>query len=672
MYNEKTFRELKQRIIALEREISNHKQTEKILREKSDLYQKLLNNSKIVTYRREPSGQFPITFISENIFKLCGYQKETLTDDPQFWSDRIHPDDKQQVFSDMAYLLEKGCCSHDYRFLHGDGMYRWVHDELVLIRNKEGRPVDILGNCLDISDLQKTKEAVDKTLLLLKASVETLKGVIIFAIDTEYRYLFFNEVHRKGMRDAYGTEIAVGKNILDCIAKNFDRQKAKTDFDRALAGENHISIHEYGEILKAYYEIIFNPIVNDKGDIIGTITIATDITERMRTERSLRQIEKIESLKCMAGAIAHRFNNQLGVVMGNLELTLSGLQTDFTLRNNIQKALEAARCSAETSGLMLVYLGQSTVAGELIDLSDVCSRYLPTLDASITDTVIFETDFMDAGPIVLASASQMQQVIVNLIRNAVEAMGSNDEKKIILTTGTILPHDLPKSHLVPPDFKPTANRYAYLEITDSGTGIAEEHLDKLFDPFFSTRFPGRGLGLAVLLGIITQWDGAVHVDSKTGGGASFRVFLPLQGSEAIPLAPEAAPIRLVDRPMHSVLLVEDEDTVREMFEKLLEHLGYSVHSAKNGAGAIAFFEQHQNEVGCVITDLTMPDMNGWALIAALRGIDPDIPIILASGYDETDVMGGRQSERPQVFLHKPFMLNDLNAALRKAMDKSLS
>ncbi len=383
--------------------------------------------------------------------------------------------------------------------------------------------------------------------------------------------------------------------------------------------------------------------------------------EKRALEEQLWRARKAESLGRMAGAIAHNFNNQLYVVIANLEMTLDDLPGDAPRRENIAEALQAARCSAETSRLMLTCLGQNMGKGEPIDLSDVCRRNLPSLRGVITDGITLETGLMDAGPVVRASPAQMQQILTHLITNAVEAIGDSGGK-IMLATGILPADDISESSLALPGWKPDKNSYACLEVTDSGCGIAKDDLDKIFDPFFTTKFTGRGLGLAMVLGIVRHWNGVLGVESGKGKGTTLRVFFPLT-DDAVPSVPQKDTAVKQIPAVRSVLLVDDKDTVRKMAGLMLKRLGHPVIAASGGTEAIGLFNRHRDEIGCVITDLTMPGMDGWETIAALRRIDPDIPIILVSGYDEADVLGREQSERPQAFLHKPYTKIDLKAAL---------
>lgn len=397
------------------------------------------------------------------------------------------------------------------------------------------------------------------------------------------------------------------------------------------------------------------------------LTVCRDITERQRAEEQARYLQKAESLTRMAGAIAHHFNNQLSVVMGNLELYLDALSKAAANRKFLTAAMQASRKAAEVSGLMLTYLGQGIGRSQPIDISEICRRHLPILQAEIPEHIALETDFPPSGPIAPGDPDQMRILLVHLLLNAVEAIGEQ-AGAIRLTTGVIERADLPETIHAPADWEPSEERYAFLAVSDTGCGIDPADMGKLFDPFFTTKFTGRGLGLPVVRGVVKSWGGAVGAESRVGCGSRFRLFLPLlEGA----VRREASARFAAPAPEMAnggvVLLVDDQETVRKMGETMLRRLGFAVRLAESGVVALDLFRRDPAPIGCVITDLTMPGMDGWETLAALREIRPGVPVILASGYDKSWVMKSDAAERPQAFLQKPYAKADLERALRQAL-----
>ena len=405
----------------------------------------------------------------------------------------------------------------------------------------------------------------------------------------------------------------------------------------------------------------------------------SDITESKRAEEERaklevqnRQLQKAEGLGRMAAAIAHHFNNHLTAVMGNLELSLDDLPRDGQAAGRVADAWRAARDAANVSKLMLTYLGQTPARHEPLDLSDLCRGSLPALRSTLPKDIVIETDLPAAGPTVSANANQLRQALTNLVTNAWEA-GGDAHSAIQLSVKTVSPADISASHRFPIDWFPHAHAYACLEIVDAGSGIADKDVEKLFDPFFSSKFAGRGLGLPVVLGIVRQHGGAVTVETDPGRGSIFRVFLPVS-DQAVLRPPEQASQSPESGGGGTMLLVEDEPMVRKMSEAVLRSLGFAVLVAQDGVEAVEIFRHHAREVRFVICDLTMPRMNGWETLAALRGLAPGIPVILASGYDEAHVMAGDHPELPQAFLSKPYQLHGLRDAIGRALvhEKKLS
>ena len=398
--------------------------------------------------------------------------------------------------------------------------------------------------------------------------------------------------------------------------------------------------------------------------------------EKAELEAQNRQLQKADSLGRMAGAIAHHFNNQLYAVMGNLEMAMDDLPLGVNSNESLVSAMQAARKAADVSRLMLTYLGQTSGKQEPIDLSEACRTTLTLLQAAAPKGMLLKADFPSSGPIIHADSGQMHQILTNLITNAWESI-SNNRGSIGMTVKTVSHADIPALECLPIDWQPKEIVYACLEVSDNGCGISNKDIENIFDPFFTTKFTGRGLGLSVVMGIVKAHGGGVTVESEPGQGSIFRIFLPVSTEEppcrhdlhtisgALQTGKAEKASKIEGGGM--VLLIEDEEQVRNMANIMLTRLGYTVLEAKDGIEALDIFLKHQDEIRCVLSDLTMPRMNGWETLAALRKLSSDIPVILSSGYDEAHVMAGEHPERPNAFLGKPYQREGLSDTISRVL-----
>ena len=477
----------------------------------------------------------------------------------------------------------------------------------------------------------------------------------------------------------YTAEEALGRNLLDLIIPPEMREGAALAMRKMARDGQAIPAAELTLMRKDGSRVnVFSShvIVQIPGQPQEMFCIDVDLTERRRAEEALRaereklqRLQKTTSLDRMAGAIAHHFNNQLQAVTGYLELAL--LKPEIIPPEVVEvlnQAMRAADKASEVSSLMLTYLGQCPTEQEILDLSSLCRSGLSKLRAALPATVTLDTILPTTGPAILGNATQLQQVLANLITNAWESCAGGPIH-VRVALGMVAASDIPSKHRYPVEFQPLANTYACLSVTDHGSGIVGNTLDSLFDPFFTTKFTGRGLGLPVTLGMVRAHEGAITVESTPGRGSVFRVYLPVVTPVSELPAPTDASAADQGKSVaaRTILLAEDNLEVRTLARATLKQLGYLVIEAKDGAEAVELYRQHRAAIACVLCDLVMPNLDGWATIEALRALCPGLPIILVSGYNEARVMAGEHPQKPQAFLAKPYQINQLRDALAQAM-----
>ncbi len=330
----------------------------------------------------------------------------------------------------------------------------------------------------------------------------------------------------------YSRQELLGKNFSDFTLSQYHQYEFE-QVEKIYRGE--ISGYSFekqyqtkgGKAIWGYLSVTANR--DEQGNIIGFIGTVVDITERKQTEKQLRQLQKSESLGRMAGAVAHHFNNTLTAVIGNLEMAEADLSPELEGFENIIQARAAADQACQMSQLMLTYLGHQRTKSRPLDLSETCLRYLETLRSEIPAGVGLQKVLPIPGPVIHADLNQIEKVIKALVTNAWEAMEKNHLARIKVSTSTVLASEIQKDRRFQVDWKPTAKEYAALRVTDTGRGIPPESMEKLFDPFFSDKFTGRGLGLAVALGMVKAHGGCITVKSTPGAGSCFTVYLPLSG-----------------------------------------------------------------------------------------------------------------------------------------------
>ncbi|SHO51343.1 PAS domain S-box-containing protein [Desulfopila aestuarii DSM 18488] len=400
-------------------------------------------------------------------------------------------------------------------------------------------------------------------------------------------------------------------------------------------------------------------------DVTKSITMKQ---EKEALEKKIRNLEKQKSLERMAGAIVHHFNNKLHVIQVYLQLAMETLPIHNASRYNMAAALDAAEKASEVSKLMLTYLGQAQGRREPLDLAGILRTHYPALKSVLPSNVELEMDLPTNGPTVDTNEGQIQQISMKLVANACEAIGPK-RGTIQLGVKVIPAEEVPVAHRFPRDWEPESLSYARLQVHDNGCGLSTEEIENAFDPFYSTKFTGRGLGLPVVQGLTQAHKGVVAVESSPGVGSTFSVFLPISLENAVGghvLEPETDD-GVIPLSGGKVLVVDDDEVVLEINSRMVSMLGYEVLQARDGAEGIEMFRRHKEEILFVLSDFAMPRKNGLEMASSLREMVPDIPIILASGYSEDLVMGGADEEYPKYFLGKPFTLQELRDIVAVAL-----
>ncbi|MDR3580261.1 MAG: PAS domain S-box protein [Oryzomonas sp.] len=391
--------------------------------------------------------------------------------------------------------------------------------------------------------------------------------------------------------------------------------------------------------------------------------------ERVELERKLLHAQKLESLGVLAGGIAHDFNNLLTAILGNLDLALMRLPQSSPVRTNIEQSMLASRRASDLTRQMLAYSGKGLFELKEIDLNEIVRDNIDLFKAVVPRNVSFAADAESALPPIMADPGQIQQVVMNLITNAVEALGAS-KGVVVLTTGVMTCDDrcIRKSLL---EEKPPPGKYVFIEVSDNGCGMDVETQRRLFEPFFTTKFTGRGLGMAATQGIVRTHLGIILLESSVGEGTTFRILLPAIESSI------TQPVVAIDSPLpgagHSVehkgkiLVVDDEESVRALAAEYVRHFGFEAIEAGDGIEALELYRRHADGIDLVILDLAMPNMDGVSAFFELKKIRPDVRVILSSGYSEQAVAEQFKQEKPVCFIQKPFQLKELEAKITIAM-----
>ncbi len=596
--------------------------------------------------------------------------------------------DPQQVVGSSTRMIYQS--DEDYerygREIH-DQIARQGHASLELhTRHKDGRPLIVLVSGAALDPARSGEEIIFTALDITerKNAEESLR------ISHEYFHTMFNAIDdalfihdaRSGrlldvnqrMAEMYGYAsreevLSMSEDRLFCSQPPYTRADAAKWIRRAHEQGPQTfewqSPHRDGHLF--WTEIKLRQVrLGSEDRIIVTVHDITDRKageeERLNYVRRLQEKQKLESLGMLAGGIAHDFNNLLTAILGNIDLAMLDIPRDSSARADLATAITATRRAADLAQQMLAYSGKGHFVVEALDVETEIRSTAHMLQSSISKNAELHIDVPHDLPAIEADPSQFRQVLMNLVINASEAL-EKQPGTIHIRAGTADGAALDSARIRPREpLEP--GLYVFIEVADTGAGIRSEFLDKIFEPFFSTKFTGRGLGLAAVLGIVRSHKGALQVDSEPGRGTTMRAYFPASARPAADTTRDSVPVQSGWKPRSGlILLVDDEASLRDTACKLLGRLGYQVLCAADGEQAIRLFRTRAGQINGVILDLAMPRMDGIDTLVELRRIRSDIPVAISSGYAELDVLQRFQDPRPDGFIQKPYTLESLRIAL---------
>ncbi len=662
-------------IYAAARDITARRETEDALTENVWLALEAQRVARLGAYVLEiPAGSWTSSPVLDEIFGIDeGYRR-----DVEGWLGIVHAEERQELESYFSgqVVAARQRFDKEYRIVRrGDATERWVHGRGRLFFDAAGRPVRMIGTIQDVTERKHAEQELQRSRSLYHDLVETAQD-LIWQCDTEGRYVYLNGAF----------ETVFGYQLEEMLGRPFtDFQEAaraagdRDEFSRLVAGGT-LRGYETEHLAKdgRRLTLVFNAkaVWDERGTVVGSRGTAYDVTERKRAEedkleleRRLLHAQKLESLGVLAGGIAHDFNNLLMSILGNLDMALLRLSRPEAARASIEQAVSAVRRSAELARQMLAYAGRAPFVIKPLDLNLLVKENAELLRTTVARSISLGLRLADALPRVAADAAQVQQLIMNLITNASEAIGDRPGA-ITLATGVA---DFEATALARTRLAeaPPAGRYVFIEVTDTGAGMDEETQGRVFEPFFSTKFSGRGLGMAVVLGVVRGHGGALFVDSAPGQGTTITALLDArsaQPAEGVERAAPAAPAPSEPRALEgTVLLVDDEDLVRSVVRQLLEHMGLSVLAASDGQEGVELFRRNAERIDCVLLDLSMPRMDGLAALREMTRIRPGVKAILASGYARQDALQRFDGEGLAAFIQKPYGAEELRATLVAVM-----
>jgi len=675
------------RVLGIMRDVTERERARRELRESRRFLESILSNVPGMVFRCHNSRDWKMDFVSPGARDLTGYRPEELLGNRAVaFGDLILADDRQRVWETVQAAVDSAEKSYSlsYRIRHRNGSVRHVWEHGSVIPDGFEDESSIEGIISDVTEIRRTTERYAASQSRLEAIIKSMHD-ILFVFDRRGRFIHYYAP--QDSRLLMSPSEFLGRHYSEVLPGNLaERMDAAFRISRG----GQVSDFEYSLDLgegKRHYMARLSPLV-ENGEFAGVISVSRDITsiveaerQRMKIQEELQRAQKLESMGIMAGGVAHDFNNLLEGIIGQVDLAIAEETDASSLRSRLTRIRNAASRASELSDKMLAYSGKGGKSLQRVDVRGLLQSMERFLNTAVSSDAELTMDLCRDPAWVVGDASQLQQVVLNLVMNASEAVeGSGGRITISLDRMEMNSSDLAATYI---NDELSTGSYVKMTVSDNGCGMDEETVSRAFDPFFTTKFTGRGLGLASVLGIVRGHGGAVSLDSTPGEGSMVAIILPEASeddlsqydsaglsSDAVYVSRTASSSRgPVAESAGRILVVDDERIILETASELLSHMGYGVETASSGEAALELIRSDESGSIClVLLDVTMPGMDGLQTLGAMRKVRPDIEVVVSSGYAKEEIMPRFMEIGVSGFLHKPYSLSKLAEALQKAGD----
>jgi len=646
------------------RDVSDRKQAEKKLQESEEKLRTIIGHSNELFYIH--NTEHVLTYVSPTSKDILGYAPEEMmiewqklvTDNPinqrgiQITEKAIMTGEKQK-----PYLLE---------LKRKDGTLVLLEIDETPVKDTTGKVVSIAGAARDVGEQKQAEKSIQQSEKRFRELFNSISD-LIYTHDLQGHFLSLNPAIEKLI--GYEHDELIGNKISEIMKPEF-APVFESEYIKQLKTQGYlegISIYFKKNGGKAYVEYRSTLVYPDDGEpyVSG---VGRDVSERILSERKLiklqeqlTQAQKMEAIGTLAGGIAHDFNNILFPMFGYLEMMLEDIPKDSPLRSHLVEIFNGAKRARDLIKQILTFSRQSDHERKPLETQRVIKEALKLIKSSLPSTIEISQNIKSCG-LVMSDSTHIHQIVMNLCTNAFHAMEETGGKlTIALKEVELAAEDLKDPAMIP-------GPHVSLTVADTGPGMEQSIIDRIFDPYFTTKEAGKGtgLGLAVVHGIVKNHRGQIIVYSEPGKGSEFKICLPMiEKKKETAKAEIDTPIQKGDE---RILLVDDQDMVAQMEKQMLERLGYHVTARNNSIDALEAFRANPDKFDLIITDLTMPNMTGDKLAGELINIRSDIPVILCTGFSELISKEKAESLGIKGFLMKPVVMKDLSSTIRKVLD----